>query len=313
MTTPCTYPVGAKGEVDADLSLVFATEFGNTTPFGVHFDDAPSVHIDGNPAQTDSVTRTLERQAAALVGFDPIINADTAVTQALADRAELALLHMITHDPNRSPSFVLFGNPDYFLEAFGDTSPACTPAINSKSCFIQSRAFAWNHGDFQNQITRTWLGMVGPGVRTLGQTDVIFSDHTDIRPTILSLAHLKDDYAHDGRVLFEVLKSDALPQSLRAHQDTLRELAAAYKQINAPRGELGRRTLSGLSTRALEGDDTTYATLEDKIVDITNRRNEIAGKMISMLEDAAFGGQAIDQIAAKELIEQAQDLLQSTD
>ncbi len=49
VNVPCAYPAGAKGEVDADLSLVFATEFGNTTPFRVHSDDAPSVHINGNP------------------------------------------------------------------------------------------------------------------------------------------------------------------------------------------------------------------------------------------------------------------------
>jgi hypothetical protein len=311
--TPCTYPIGAKGEVDADLSLVFATEFGNTTLFGAHFDDAPSVHINGNPAQTAVATRTLERQAAALIGFDPIVNADTPVTQALADQAELALLHMITHDPNRSPSFVLFGNPDYFLEAFGDSTPLCTPASDSKSCFIQSRDFAWNHGDFQNDITHTWLGIVGPGVQEKGRFDEIFTDHTDIRPTILSLAHLKDDYAHDGRVVFEILKNNILPDSLRDHRETLSRLAEAYKQINAPRGTLGRKTLTGLSTRALKGDDTTYAALEDKIVDLTNRRNEIAGEMIEMLEGAAFRGQEIDENAAKHLIDQAEDLLASID
>jgi hypothetical protein len=47
---PCTYPTGTKGEVDADLSLVYATEFNNTTPFSVHSDDAPTFHINGDPA-----------------------------------------------------------------------------------------------------------------------------------------------------------------------------------------------------------------------------------------------------------------------
>ena len=155
---PCTYPTGKKGEVDADLSLVYATEFGNTTPFSVHSDDAPSVHIKGNPAQGAVVTRTLEQQAAALVGFDPIIGGDANVAQALADQAELALLHMISHDPNRTPNFVLFGNPDYFLSASGKTTPLCTPATDAASCFVQSRSFVWNHGDFQRDIVRTWLG-----------------------------------------------------------------------------------------------------------------------------------------------------------
>jgi hypothetical protein len=309
VNTPCTYPI--KGEVDVDLSLVFATEFHDTTPFGVHFDDAPSVHINGNPAPTATVTRTLEHEAAALVGFDPVINADNRVTQALADPAELALLHMVTHDPNRTPNFVLFGNPDYFLEAFGDTTPLCTPKSDAKSCFVESRNFAWNHGDFQKDITHTWLGMVGPGVRAEGQLGEIFTDHADIRPTILSLAHLEDDYVHDGRVVFEILTDDALPDSLRAHRDTLSRLLQAYKQINAPLGELGRRTLTGISTRALEADEATYTALEEKIGDLTRQRNAIASQMIAIIEGAEFNGTPLDVQRAEQLIDQAQDLLGS--
>jgi arylsulfatase A-like enzyme len=314
--TPCTYPTGAKGEVDADLSPIFATEFGDTTSFSAHFDDAPSIHIKGNPAQTATVTRKLEREAGALIGFDPITGADNHVAQALADQAELKLLHMLSHDANRSPSFILFGNPDYFLEAFGDTTPLCTPATDSKSCFIQSRDFAWNHGDFQKDITTTWLGMVGPGVKEKGRFGEIFTDHTDIRPTILSLAHLKDDYAHDGRVVFEVLREDALPDSLRDNRETLSRLAEAYKQINAPLGRLGLKTLTGISTRALkshDAGDATYIALEDKIADLTEKRNRIAGEMIAMLENAAFKGREIDEEDAEHLIHQAHELLASID
>jgi len=50
---------------------------------------------------------------------------------------------------------------------------------------------------------------------------------------------LSDDYAHDGRVLFEALTHDVLGKGLRAHQDTLSALAAAYKAINAPLGRSG--------------------------------------------------------------------------
>ena len=311
---PCNYPPQTKGEVDADLSLVYATEFGNTTPFSVHSDDAPSVHIKGNPAQSDPLTRTLERQAAVMKGFDPIIGGDNNVTQALADQAELELLHMISHDANRTPNFVLFGNPDYFLTASGHGTPPCTPATDAASCFVQSRAFAWNHGDFQREIVRTWLGVVGPGVRKLGPTDQMFTDHTDIRPTILSLAKLKDDYVHDGRVLFEVIHDDALPVALRGHSDTLSDLAEAYKRINAPTGRLGLSTLVGISTRAVaSGDssnDSIYTSLEDRIRDLTARRNDIAGPMIDMLEGAAFQDQKIDEHEARRLTAQANDLLE---
>jgi len=315
VTTPCTY--AKKGEIDGDLSLIYATEFGNTTAFRVHSDSAPTFYISGNPTgQSDPVTRTLEQQAGAMLGFDTVAangaGATNHVAAALIDHAEQNFLHMITFDPNRTPNFILFANDDYFLSASGHTSPLCTPANNAASCFSEGAGFAWNHGDFQNQITHTWLGMVGPGVRNKGRFDRLFTDHTDIRPTILSLAHLQDDYAHDGRVIFEVLDEDALPDALVDHQDVLSRLAAAYKDINAPRGTLGRQTLR-LSTLGLSGNNTVYNLVEDQINDITNKRNAIAGQMIEMLEGAAFGNHSINVFQAEHLIHQAQELLESVE
>ena len=310
--TPCTY--AKKGEVDADLSLVFATEFGDTTPFGVHFDDAPTFYINGNPGQMDPITRRLEHESGELLGFDPVDGPNGAtnhVTQALADHAEQNLLHMITFDPNRTPNFILFGNPDYFLEAFGDTSPLCTPALNAASCFVEEPGFAWNHGDFQNQITHTWLGMVGPGVRNMGRFGEIFTDHTDIRPTIMGLANLKDDYAHDGRVLFEVLDRDAVPDAVRDQRFLLSALASALKDINAPRGRLGRETLNGIATHGIEADEATYAALDQRIIDITAKRNRIADEMLNILEGAEFHASPVDEGKALELIVEAQELLAS--
>ncbi len=289
------------------------TETGNATPFTVHSDDAPTFFINGNPAQTASVTRSLERQTGGLLGFDAVDGPNGStnqVTQALADQAEQDLLHMITKDSARTPNFILFANPDYFLSASGSHA-TCTPTFNAASCFVEQSGFAWNHGDFQENITKTWLGMVGPGVLRQGEFGSVFSDHTDIRPTILRLVGLADDYAHDGRVLFEALAPAAAGGSLRAHQDVLSALAAAYKAINAPLGELGLRTLTGISTTALKSDDATYASLETQIRAITAKRNEIAGKMIAMLEDAGFDNRPINEAAAAALINQAFDLLAS--
>ncbi len=212
ITTPCTY--AKKGEIDNILDFVIATEFGDTTPFAIHFDSAPTFYINGNPGQTDLATRNLEREAGAALGFDPVAGPNGGTnhsTAALADQAEQELLHMVTADPNRTPNFIMFGNPDYFFLTSGKTPPPlCTPDL--PSCSSISDSDAWNHGDFQNQITKTWLGVVGPGVLNLGRFGEIFSDHTDIRPTMLSLAGLKDDYAHDGRVLFETIDDEAVPE-----------------------------------------------------------------------------------------------------
>ena len=312
VTVPCTYAL--KGEVDADLSVVFNTEFSDATPFAVHSDDAPTFYIAGNPGQMDPATRRLEHESGKLLGFDPVVGPSGTtnhVTQAIADQAEQKLLHMITFDPNRTPNFILFGNPDYFLFASGSVTPLCAPANNAASCFVEESGFAWNHGDFQNQITHTWLGIVGPGVSRKGRFGEIFTDHTDIRPTMMSLAHLKDDYSHDGRVLFEVMRHDAIPDAIRDKEELLSRLAAAFKEINAPRGTLGRKTLTGIATRAVKSDDATYAALDEKIVDITERRDRIAGEMLQILEDAEFHGKSVDARRAERLIDEAEDLLES--
>ena len=77
------------------------------------------------------------------------------------------------------------------------------------------------------------------------------------------------------------------------------------------RGALGARTLTGISTAALEGNDATYARLEASLDRITTQRNQIAGEMIEMLEAAAFEDHPIDRAAAARLIDEAYDLLDS--
>jgi hypothetical protein len=50
LTTPCTYGPGQIGEITTNMTGLLATEQGITTPFDIHFDDAPTVYITGNPA-----------------------------------------------------------------------------------------------------------------------------------------------------------------------------------------------------------------------------------------------------------------------
>jgi hypothetical protein len=118
------------------------------------------------------------------------------------------------------------------------------------------------------------------------------------------LTGLEDDYAHDGRVIVEAL-DEAIPQ-----RATLARLAAAYEQINAPLGGLGRRTLV-ISTRALAGDDATYDELEEEIASVTAQRNAIAGRMIAILEAAAFEYAHVDEDEARQLIDAAGRLIES--
>lgn len=150
----------------------------------------------------------------------------------------------------------------------------------------------------------------------MGVNNSVWADHTDVRPTIMGLLGLQDDYSHDGRVLFEVLTPGALPPVVRANFDFFVRLAQVYKQINAPVGQLGLKTLQ-ISTQALESNsanDATYTQLENTLQTITNQRNAIAGQIIALLESVEFGqhGHFAQHFAmpSTTLLDQAQALIQ---
>jgi hypothetical protein len=305
VTTPCTYAPGQIGELNANLTGPLATQRGNLTPFTVHSDSAPNFYVTGNPARDTAVTRTLEHDVAALTASNPDNDGATEeVVNFLVDPVETKLLHMLTADPARVPTLTAFAKPDYFLFT---GAPNCT-----QPCVAINPAFAWNHGDFAPEINRTWLGLVGPGVRRIGLDNTTWLDQTDVRPTLLTLLGLRDDYRHDGRAVVEALDTTALPVSLRAHQPTMVALAGVYKQLNASVGSFGSDTLTA-STEALKSgsasDDQTYQRVEAALEALGSSRDQVAGQIKAALHDAAFAGRPLDVPQALRLIVEAKALL----
>jgi len=270
----------------------------------VHSDSAPAFYITGNPARDALETRNFERGVYELTAVNPMTGKTDQFTTGLADPVGLKLLHMITSDPARTPTFVMFANPDYFLFA---GAPNC-----NSPCVTQEPSFAWNSGTNSGDIVTTWLGLVGPGVRRKDQDKFVWSDHTDVRPTILTLLGLKDEYVHDGRVLIEPLFDYAVPTTLLAHRKTLLTLGNVYKMINAPVAQLGQDSLR-ISTIALasgtQADDSTYVNLEDQLASITAERDNLAEQMKAALNGAEFGNQALSEKKALRLIYQGLSLL----
>jgi hypothetical protein len=303
VNVPCTYT--HVGEIDTFIDRLLLTQRQNTTPFLVHSDDAPTFYIVGNPAPTHKVTRTMEHDVNALTVVNPITGNNDRLSALLADRAEMKLLHMVPSVADRVPTFTMFGNDNYFNETASAKQGAGKDCSQPPACVSEETGFAWNHGDFQKQITRTWFGMVGPGVAKQGRDDTVFSDHTDLRPTILTLVGLKDDYVHDGRVLVENLEPHALPGSLSDSLPAYIRLAQAYKQINATKGPVGVKSLVA-TNRAITSDDATYAKFLTQIGAITNERDALASQMIALLNGAAFENKSIH--GEGELVEQARKL-----
>ena len=107
--------------------------------------DDPATELASGPGQADYVAR-LATYNEAWGKFFARLTAD-GVTK---DNA----LFVITADegaPQRTPTFVLFGNPDYYFQTTG------TPD------FVENPGFAWNHGGLDHKVNTTFLGMVGPG------------------------------------------------------------------------------------------------------------------------------------------------------
>jgi len=310
----CTYASSPFGEVAVGLDGALAQEQQVTSPsFTAGNDTAPGVYLNGQPAPTDPSARAVERATGALTLTNPISQKAGKLTQYLAGPTELKLLHMVTADPARTPTFVLFARPDDYVT--GGCGYAYNSAPSDTSlCVTQSRSYAWLHGNVQPDISTTWLGLAGPGVQHNGVDSSTWSDHTDIRPTMLALLGLTDDYSHDGRVLAEDLDPAALPAALQANRDGYISLAQVYKQINAPVAALGLASLH-ISTAALESgsaaDDSTYTTLDSQLNAIGAQRDTLTARMSTALDAAAFSNTPVDAGKEQDLVSQGNGLLGS--
>ncbi len=307
VATPCDYGTNEIGEINANIKTLVAEQTtGLGTAWTVHGDDAPTFYLSGNPGQNDPLVRSFEQQVAGLTAVNPYTGATDHLMVAMADAEEMRLLHMYTSgDPLRDPTFAYFADADYFLTDFPTST--CRTCINP--------LFAWNHGDIQPEIANTWLGFAGPGIRSLGQTGQVWSDHTDVRPTMLAVLGLSDTYAHDGRALLDVMDSKATPSSLHAHRESLLRLGDALKQIDAPFGALGMASLrfatAGITSTSAQ--DRTFTDAQATLASWLARRDDIANRITTMLDDATFHGTSVNEQAAKRAIGDADALIREVE
>ncbi len=327
----CSYPAPGDagtglGEINLNIDLLLSSQqpalasnfvMGNRTnpgapyDFTVHGDDAPTFYLSrvaagdagqttGALAQTDPMTRQFERAAATFTGFNPYTGNTDSLLYRMVDQAGMQALHMmVASDPARNPTFVYFADNDYFITDFPTSTCAdCTQA-----------AFAWNHGDDQTVIGQTWLGFVGPGVVN-GPDQTIWTDHTDVRPTMLSVLGLQDSYISDGRVITQALLPAGYSANLAANLTTIQTLGDNYKQINSPFDVFGQCILS-VSTYALRANDASYASFEASITTLTSQRDALATTIKNALAGAEFGSTPIAASDASNWITQAQNLITS--
>jgi hypothetical protein len=293
-------PSNQIGEINANLKALLPAD--STRPvFDIHFDSAPTFYVNGQPGRYDTGVRKLEQDLSALSVPDALNGgAPTKVSEMMADTVAEKTLHMVTGDSNRTPTFTMFGDPRFF---FTTTNQCKASAADPGFAECVDYHFAWSHGDVQDPIANTWLGLVGPGVRRGGINTTTWSDHTDIRPTINTLVGLSDNYEDDGRAITQILSGEGDRSSTK--------LGDAYKQVNAPFGQFAMEILKA-STKALASTDPLkYDTIETTIGNLTAQRDTLAAQIRTALNaprseegDNEGGG---DQ--TKRWVKQAQDLI----
>ncbi|HYS03342.1 MAG TPA: hypothetical protein VET82_13430 [Candidatus Eisenbacteria bacterium] len=305
----CTYDPTRLGSVEVALDQLLKTQGVTVTITGnnVKGDSAPDYYLTGNPGPNDPLTRQVERAASRIMVRNPLTGQTEPLIDGLADRPTLRALHMVTSDPLRTPTFTQFNKPDY--EGVTSDGQDCgTPGVDN---VIQCQGVeTWHHGDIQPQITTTWLGLVGPGVRNLGVSNTIWSDHTDTRPTIMALVGLRDDYRHDGRVLLDVLVPEAVP--VAGDRAALVQLGHVYKQLDATVGAFGTAVVNADSRAAQTGtgpSDGTYLAFENQLNSLTNDRNRVALQISQLLDAASFDQAEVSTGAIASLVSRAQSIL----
>jgi hypothetical protein len=296
VTTPCNYPAGTLGELQANIKGLLAGTPSASTQFDIEPQGA-SIYVHGQPAANDPTVRQLERDTSAMTANDPYsgVNGEH-VTKYQAGALEQRVLHMQTSDPLRTPTYTLFPKGDYFFSTSG-------PPVSINS------SFAYDHGYYSPNIDITWVGMAGPGVANRqvdgpqpaegnqahdpeatntvpGASSGTWVEETDIRPTMLYLLGLSDDYQSDGHVITQALSS--LPRALAATAD----LAAGYDQINSSVGQFGTDTLIADSKALASGStssDSAYAAEQETLRQLADDRDAAAAKIKQTLANAAAG------------------------
>jgi hypothetical protein len=321
VNTPCNYLAGQIGELQANIKGLLSGTPSAATPFDIEPQGA-SIYVHGNPAADDPTVRQLERDTAGITNpHDPYSGVDNEkIVQYQAGALEERVLHMQTVDPLRFPTYTLFPKPDYFFSASGSNV-----SINNN--------FAYDHGYYSPNIDVTWVGFAGKGVEvggvdgpqpdqgnqpsdpesthTVPQASQVgtWVEETDIRPTMLYLLGLRDDYRSDGHVI-----TQAVQHITRALAATA-QLAAGYDQIESSVGQFGTDTLIA-DTKALasgsSSDDSAYQAEQSTLRNLADDRDEAVARIKKVLNGAA-GNEGWHHGEVRHDLSLVQNLLQRAD
>jgi hypothetical protein len=126
-------------------------------------DLAPTSYIDPTGPAT---AREFERAAANITALDPFNGQTVHLARYLAHPVEMKLLPMITGDPQRTPNFVIFGNPIISSSPLARPLSSSIPASPGTMAvwILESiaRSSSWSDREYPNRVCKTSLGLTTP-------------------------------------------------------------------------------------------------------------------------------------------------------
>ena len=294
-----TTPPGQIGELQANIKGLLSGTAVEQRRSSTSSRRAQSIYVHGQPAANDPAVRQLERDTAAMT--------DARRVQRRRQREDRAV-------PGRRARAARTAHADGRSAADADVH-----AVPEAGLLLRDRrdanvsinsSFAYDHGYYSPNIDITWVGIAGPGVADRrrrrpaarrrqpaerpgvdedgpgGEPVGTWVEETDIRPTMLYLLGLTDDYQSDGHVITQALTS--VPSALAATAD----LAKGYDQINSSVGQFATDTLIADSKALASGsasDDSAYQAEQQTLQQLADDRDAAAAKIKQTLADAAAG------------------------
>ena len=141
--------------------------------------------------------------------------------------------------------------------------------------------------------------------RGASNTKGTWVDETDIRPTLLFLSGLHDDYLQDGRVISQILTDP----DHALHGRAVTALSTCYKELDSSVGQFGAFTLIA-STKAVKSSspgDSLFNSVNAKLFALEKARDSLAQRIKDELNDAAFWNVRVHD--AKRQLRQCQALI----
>ena len=109
-----------------------------------------------------------------------------------------------------------------------------------------------------------------------------------------------------------MLETNALPWTMRVHQQQIQELGDVLKQLDAPFGEFGMKTLTA-DTKALESqspEEKLHTGVDAQLQTCDTARQGLAKEILSVLQAAETGRAPLDEHLARSLTARADALIQ---